>query len=452
MGLSLLLALLVTAPRAPADAEVAMYVPRLDAVGTVMPFFTRAGARSAILRPSSWREEAHPLLKVDVTSAQSLAAAGLDATKSLTVARRGPFSISCYAVADAKVHAAQSDERLARLGEVKAQTVGGVAVKSAVDPLGRALAAYAVKGAEACALTGYGQTVEKELPGLAKLLGANAAALPGFKTAAELPGAAYLVKPDGPARGAVGLLGDGLTLKLEAKARGLPLGTLAGPGPSPFAGLAPGGLLTLRLRVEKAQLPLVIDELARRVPGGAALSGPARQLAPALTGNLALVVHQVKVQGTLRTAEARFFAVKLALLAETTDPAAAQAAVDGLGGALQLERGKLEAGVQGHVVWLANDAAAKDAALAAVPEKPGKQAHAGEVVVDPALLARALGQVPLLEAVQSPELAGLVAASAELGPLLLASEKVHGWLDPAGPLTQRAQLTWVLKAPADAGR
>jgi hypothetical protein len=59
-------------------------------------------------------------------------------------------------------------------------------------------------------------------------------------------------------------------------------------------------------------------------------------------------------------------------------------------------------------------------------------------------VARALAQVPLLEAVQTAELAGLVAASAELGPLLLASDSVAGWLESTGPGAHRGQLTWAL--------
>lgn len=101
-------------------------------------------------------------------------------------------------------------------------------------------------------------------------------------------------------------------------------------------------------------------------------------------------------------------------------------------------------------MWLSNDAAAREVALRALPAKASAQAHAGEATVDPALLARALSQVPLSEAVQNAELAGLLAASAELGPLLVGSEKIAGWVDGAGAQGHRAQLWWVLKQPAGA--
>lgn len=454
MTLALLAALALAAPRAPADAELSVYVPRLEAIDQVLPFFDTAGARSAVLRPASWREEAHPLLKVDVTSRESLTRAGIDPAGSLTVTRKGVFSIACVALADVKKHQAACDERLKRLGELSTQTAGGVTTRSAKDQLGRVQAAYALKGNEACAISGFGNTVDKELPGLAKLLGATAAGLPGFKLAAELPGAAAFVWPDGRQPGAIALSTGGLTLTLDGKAKGLPLLQLAGAGASPYAQLAPPGLLTLRLRVAKASVPALLEQVTRQLPNGGALGPAAAALAPLLTGNTALYVQVVKVTSGLRSAEQRFFALRLVLLAETSDPAQAKAALDAVDAAkLATRLGGLEVGVQGSTVWLSNDPAAREVALEALPAKAAAQAHAGEVTVDPALLAKGLSQVPLSEAVQNAELAGLLGVSAELGPLLVGSEKITGWLDGAGAQAHRAQLTWVLKQPpaADAG-
>jgi len=452
MTLALVAALVVAAPRAPADAELSVYVPRLDAVEKVLPFFDTAGARSVMLRPASWREEAHPLLKVDVTSRESLTQAGIDPAGSLTVTRKGVFSISCLTLADVKKHQAASDERLKRLGELSTQTVGGVTIRSAKDQLGRVQAAYALKGAESCAISGFGNTVDKELPGLAKLLGANAAGLPGFKLAAELPGAAYFVWPDGKEPGAIAVSTSGLTLTLDGKSKGVPLLQLAGAGTSPFAQLAPPGMITLRLRVAKAAVPALLDQVTRQLPNGGALGPAATALAPMLTGNAALYVQAVKVTSGLRSVEQRFFALKLVLLAETSDPAQAKAALDAVDASkLATRLGAVEVGVQGSTVWLSTDAAARELALKSLPAKATAQAHAGEVAVDPALLAKGLSQVPLSEAVQNAELAGLLAVSAELGPLLLGSEKITGWLDGAGAQTHRAQLTWALKQPATDG-
>jgi hypothetical protein len=83
--------------------------------------------------------------------------------------------------------------------------------------------------------------------------------------------------------------------------------------------------------------------------------------------------------------------------------------------------------------------------VAALASASGKQAHGLEFELDPKAVARGLQQVPLLEAVQAPELAALVAASTELGPLLVASAKLGGGLDSTaeGHVTK---LTWLLDA------
>lgn len=343
MTLALLVSFALAAPRAPADAELSVYVPRLDAVEKVLPFFETAGARSVLLRPASWRGEAHPLLELDVTRRESLTQAGIDPAGALTVSRKGDFSIACVTLTDVKKHQAASDARLKRLGDLATQTAGGVTTRSAKDQLGRVQAAYAVKGNESCAIGGFGATVDKELPGLAKLLGASAAGLPGFKLAADLPGAAYFVWPDGREPGAVAVSTSGLALTLDGRARGLPLLQLAAPRASPFAALAPPGMLTVRLEVARAAVPALLEQVTRQLPNGAALGPAAKALAPLLTGNTALYVHAVKVTSGLRTAEQRFFALKLVLLAETSEPAQAKAALDAVDAAAL---GRVEVGLQ----------------------------------------------------------------------------------------------------------
>ena len=85
-------------------------------------------------------------------------------------------------------------------------------------------------------------------------------------------------------------------------------------------------------------------------------------------------------------------------------------------------------------------------AITALASASGKQTHGIEFVVDPKLVAKGLQQVPLLEAVQAPELAGLVAAGTELGPLLLASDRVSGYLDSAAGGVHTGRLVWQLDA------
>lgn len=446
----MLLALTVTAllstPRAPADAALVTYVPTLNALSSLLPFFDAAGTRSALLRPSGWRAEAHPVLEFDVTDAASLEAAGIDPKSSLSVSRLGDSSVSCVTLKDVKRYVERSKERLARLGDVSTKQEGAVTVVGARDPLNRVLAGYVLQGSESCAVAGHGRTVEKQLPELAKALG-KAAKGPGFSLAQGLPGAAQVVVPRGSPFGALTLVGDGLTLTANAKAKGLPVAPLAGAGSSPFAKLEPAGLAVVRARLAPSSLAPVLEQVLREVPNARPLLPLVAQAAPLLTGNVALYAAKVKVTQGLRSREARYFAVKHVLLAEVKDAAAVQALLDAAKlSALSSREGTVELGLSGTTLYLANDTAARDAALKALGGAAGKQAHAGEAVVDPRLVADGLSQVPLLEVLQAPELAGLVAAATELGPLLLASKRVSGWLDPAGPGQHRAQATWQLDA------
>lgn len=456
MLLSFAMVLVLSAPRAPAGAELVTYVPKLDAVDQVMPFFTAAGTRSVILRPGAWKGEAHPLLSVDVTSRDSLSGAGIDPAGALTLSKVGDRVVSCVSLSDAALYSKLCDEKLARLGTPFTQQEGGATVKASRDPLNRVLAAYVVQGKESCAISGNGLTVEKQLGALAKTLTKPATGA-GFTLASQLRGVGTFVVPGGAQSGAVAVAGKGLALTLDGRSKGLPVAQLAGPGTSPYAAFAPDGMLVVRARFAKSQMPMVLDEVARRIPGGGALGSAAKLLAPMLTGNVALFVSHVKVTSGLRSNEARFFALRLAMLAEAEDAAAAKALVEGVDPAsLAARGGKLELGASGATIFLSNDPSVKDAALGALASAAGKQAHAAEATMDPKLLARGLAQVPLLEAVQAPELAGLVAAATELGPLLLASEKVNGWLDlGTAPGQHRGQLTWTLDAAkfaTDAGQ
>lgn len=438
--------------RAVDGAELVVVLPRLDALVQTAPFMALGQDKSTFLRAATYRDVTHPLVSLDVFDPAAARALGVDVERPFTLSSRGDVSVSCHSLADAGVYDKAVGEKLNRLGEVKSVEVSGVTVHSAKDSLGRVLAASIRKGAEACAVTGHGQTLEPELPKLAKLL-TKAASGPGLALTKDLKGQARLVVPSGKQHGGLALAAEGLTLKATAKAKGLPLATLAPPGPSPFAKLTVPGLAVLRLRLTPEALVPVLRQSFRQMPKGEALLPVAEQLAPELSGNVAVVATRVKVAHGLKSPAARFYAVKFALLAELNEGArekakALVASVDPK--QLAVREGGLLTGLSGDVVFLANDAAAKDAALAALPKAKGAQAHAAELVVDPKQLAQGLAQVPLLEAVQVPMLAGLLAASTELGPLLTISEKIEGSLDPVGADVQRGELSWTL-SPPDAG-
>jgi hypothetical protein len=451
---SVLALLLLAAPQAPARAERLTFIPRLDGLRAGLPFFEAAGSHTALLRPETWRREALPLLGVDVTRRDSVEGAGLDASGPLTVSRVEQHSLSCLKVADARRFGARVDAALKPLGTRFTLVRSGVTIVAARDALGRVLGAVGTLGASACSLAGEGRTVEPLFPALVQALTAPPSG-PGLALAATVPGLAQLIIPRGPTPLAVGLTATALTATLGLRAQGLAVPALLGGGPSPYAALTSPGLVVARARFDPAAMATVVARLARELPSGEALAEVAPRLAPLLTGHAVALAWEVRVTRGLRTRPARFFALRLALAAQTRDPAAAQALLAGIDPArLTRPEGRLTLAVVGDSVVLSNDDEARRRLEAALPSGAGTQAHGLEVVADPPRLADALAQVPLLEVVQTPELAGVLAVSAELGPLLLASRSAAFWLDAVGRTGHQGQLTWALdpaEFPLDGG-
>jgi hypothetical protein len=196
-----------------------------------------------------------------------------------------------------------------------------------------------------------------------------------------------------------------------------------------------------------------------------------------LTGEVMLRVDRVRAPpGSLRSTQARYFTVKHAYLAEVAHSDVAAAALEGLLklGAVRTAKdtytlkagasetaGTLLAGLSGKNLYLANDDEALQAALAAAAAaRPAPLDHSADVFVDPHLVARAFTQVSLLDLMSSRDLAPLVAAGTELGPLFAHSQSLTAWID-SDATTQRLGATWRLDpgtapdappAASDAGR
>ncbi len=459
---ALLVTLVLTAApamRAPADAEFAYFVPKLSDLEAMVPFLDAAGERAGLLRREGWRNDVHPLLRVDITRKDSLVEAGIDSGSAATLSYRGTLSWSCVTLADVKKFEAACSEKLKSWGVVFRKDADGSTLVGSKDSLGRVLAGYALKGKESCAISASGASVEKPLMELGKLMGkAPAGAM--WKTAAALPGQAVLISP----MAVVGLKAKDLTLTSEFKSARLPLAKLAGAGATPYGGTSYDAMVWARMRVEPAQLPVLLAQLTANVGrlcpacDSAAMTDAVTALAPAMTGNALVLVPQAKVKGSLRTFAGRFFSVQLALLGEASDPKAAREALESLqkvkgakalengeGYSLLLREGEVKIGVRGSHVYFGNDGAAIEAALTAVPAEPGKQAHGVEFGVDPSRVAKGLSQVPLVDVLAVPELVALVGLSAEGGPLLLASEKMRGYADTDANAAARGQLVWPLK-------
>lgn len=461
----LMLALVISAtPHAPPDAD-ALYVPRLDALPQWVPFLDQAGERSVFLRREGWRDEVHPLVQVDLTRPDSVLDAGLDPAGPYTLFSLPEGTGACAELKDQKRFQTRAAERLLTLGTPATETKNGVTQGWAVDPLGRSLGAYAIKGKTVCAVRSTQGRAKAALPALVAAINATPSTT-HWKRAKGLPGQAVLISK----YGVVGVGAHGRTATLEAKSAAAPVVTFKNAGPSPFAGMAPKGVLVARLRTDAqgaATQARVVAKLVGQVSPRSreALEAAVTAIAPALSGNALVWVRDVRVKGSLRSITGRLFAPRGVMLAELKDVAAVKGALaalaqapgakplaDGEGVSILVQDGELTAGVRGSVFFLANDGAAREAAFQALPKTAGTQAHGAELELDAQALAKGLAQVPLFDAMGSPELAGVLALSVEAGPLLESTEKLSAWVDSDG-LGHKGQLTWSLtpKPSTDAG-
>jgi hypothetical protein len=238
---------------------------------------------------------------------------------------------------------------------------------------------------------------------------------------------------------------NALTMQADLKLKNARVTKFAGAGDSALAKFSATGLGVIHARIAKSELPTVVMQLVRTFPGSASLSPVAKEVAPLLTGNTAVLLSHAKVSGGLKSKEARFFALRFALVAEAADVDAVKVALAKLDArSLMFSSGTLTVTVSDRFVVVANDDDVRQRAVAALSSASGKQAHGLDFSFEPKLVARALQQIPLWEAMQSAELAGFVAASAELGPLLLASARINGWVDSLAGAVLAGRLNWEL--------
>ena len=458
----LLVASLLASARVVPNADAAVYLPRLDRISDLTAFARAAGAHASLLDPPTWRGELHPLLQVDLTRPDSMAQAGIDPTGAATVNFIGQAKLTCLSVRDPARFKEGCAQRLAELGQPWREKRGGLELVGAAQN-GRPVAAYALKGREACAVRSTAGSVEPSLPYLVKLVGTPEP--PGdWKALSARAASAYVFTPQGSA----GLVGSDHSLTAEGWTRNPSLPPLKGAGATPYAA-PPGGLALMRARVDPAAAPALAQALANQVRSACrecpreALDTLAQALAGQLTGQVMLRVDSVKVGESLRGPEDRFFAVRHAYLAEVKDPKTTRALLSQLddwknarktddGYTLTGRAGELHLGLNGHHLFLGNDAAAERGALAALEHSGGRLAHGAELTVDPKGVARGLAQVSLLEVMSAPDLAALFAVGTELGPLLSFSERLTGWIDSAGEGAHRFEGRWALPSASGPGK
>jgi len=482
----LLLALSLAAGPAPLPsvdgAQATILVARLDRMGRMVSFLERAGRYSVILRPGSWVSELHPLLSFDPSRPDSISAAGIDPAAGIAISLFNDNRVTCVSVSDPAKYEPQAQARLSQLGAVgRAKDAGASVVVAAVK--GHAVAGYVLRGNLSCATEGAG--AEDLLRRAAKSLAKPPRKAP-WDSAVTAEDTAYFLSPQ------LTLQLTGKLDTMEMRGRSTPAvsigsGSMLKPaGASPYGGVQPSGLMLVRARVSPDGVRRVLGQAGATVLAACEVCNPdvvgslIGAIRNELTGEVMLRVDRVKTPpGSLRSLQARYFAVKHAYLAEVAHPEVVSTALEGLIkiGAVRTAKdtyslktgtsetaGTVLAGLSGKNLYLANDDQALQAALSAAAAGAARAApleHSADVFVDPHLTARAFGQVSLLDLMSSRDLAPLVAAGTELVPLLTHSQVLTAWVDADGAsATQRMGATWKLDpgtapdepAAPDAGR
>jgi hypothetical protein len=441
-------------PHALPRSDVVAFAPKLSALSGLHEFMERAGERSALMRPSTYSTDFHPLLSVDPFRPESLQLAGIDPAGPATVSERGDTHVTCTQLSDVKLFERRATERLTAEGTVTSKRAeGGVALKAAqretLYP-----AAYLLKGHEACAISGTSIT-SSTLTELTHWMAHPPD--PPSPHRSGLLGALFLWTRGGVV-GADGTR-DKLTLDARSTSSHLPL-VLASPAPTAAASVPPSGVVFVRARslpgplaqTAMGQLGLVCQRC--QTPGWGKFFAA---LSSALTGEVLARVDRVRVDAPLSDPAGRFFALKQATLFElkqaqgVKDALTALAKEEGLpttadGVKVTIGAGVLSAGVRGRFLYATTDEGALEAVKPAFTAKASTPAHALEVALDSRALAQALGQISLLDIVADQKLIGLFAASTELGPLLSVSAPIHVWAEPQSGGTH-VHLTWELQRP-----
>lgn len=457
--LSLLLAASLAAapaPRALGSANTVIHIPRPDKLSGLQAFMSRAGVHAALARPATWSAEFHPFLALDPMRPETLTAAGIDPASPSTISFIERGEVSCSRLSDAQLFQAKANEVLASSSLVRPTTAKGLTTASAARGTGRA--GYVIKGQDVCSFSTLYDD-DDLLTATTQLIGKTPA--PDARLA-KLPGAVYILK--GPS--VVGLDGTADTLQAEGLSSRLPLPPFQSASSSPYGSLKLDGLLFSRAQLAPSGFTQAVGAVSSSVQQVCPSCPPehvnamAQAVTQQLTGHLLVLVDSVQVKASLRTLEGRFFAPRQAIAAQVKDAAklkealaplalfpGAQVLADGY--TLPLKGGAISVRQKGSHLVLGNDEAVVNTLLGALSDKPGaKLPHAVDFTADPKKVARGLSQVSLMDIMGNQQLAGLFAASAEMGPLLANSERLTGWLDSASAGGHRFSATWTLAASA----
>ncbi len=427
-------------PRALPDAESGLHLPRVDQMTGVLAFMERAGERSVMLRPSSWFGDAHPLFQVDFSQPQTLAEVGIAADAPATISTRKDGRMTCHGVSDPKRFDERARARLEVLGKPWEGKVQGLTAQGSAREDGSLSVGVVRRGNIACAVSSRADA--RPLLALAAAATGKPTARGAWTLLRGLPGELYFVSGDV----AAGATGDRNGLRIEGRTRGgMGVPTLVSGALTPYATFSPEGLGVVKATVRPDELGSAVRGLLRPLGRACAscppevLSSLERSLPSLLTGRVAVSLHSAQVRGRLRTDADRYFAARHVWLAEVKDATAVNkvlASLERVPGSshaddtwtVPMEGGRaVQVGVRAGHLFLANDAAALVSAMAALPVKPAKMERGLEVSIDPARAHKTISQVSLMDVLGQKELAGLLAVSTELGPVLQVSSALNGW-------------------------
>lgn len=437
------------AARPQASADASLYFPKAGIGGERLgSFLETAGRYSPLLDPQGFKQEAHPLFLLDLTTPRSLEPFGIDPEGPYTLSAVGEGRVTCTRLRNPKRYEQRAGERLSVAGKPWNAEFRGSVLKGAQEA-GQVVEGYALRAREACAAVHPSDT-ERLLKDAAVSL--NAAAGASDRRLNALPGVAYLFV----GKALFGLDATPTQLSVEGA---LPENWLPPLAPSAVVPYGPPGALTevpgegllfARGQVASAGISrwvqAIESELKKSCKGclDSTTDDAIKALSSALTGKVALRLSGLSLSGPLPKGGSRLFLFKGAAVAEVSDGAKVSALLDGVaqrdhrgdfikggtGWRLQLggERA-LQLALQGNHLLVGNDEPSLQKMKQVIASAPALLHHGAEVVMDAPALAASLGRVSLLDVLGSAELAAAVAAGAELRPLLKATQKLAATLD-----------------------
>ena len=420
--------------------EWALEVPRIDRVPDLLTFFTRAGEEAALLLPTTWLPELHPLFPLDFEDPAQLQSAGVAKSSALVVSEAKLKRMTCLQVESLPKYAERADAQLTLQGEVSRQKIGAIQTVSAKRE-GKVVAAYAVKGKTVCSILsgrGHEATVKDAV-----------AAVGRPAPAASKQGPARLWLPTGSGY----LKGDAKSLHAQGEQHTRAIPKLATSTPGALDEHVPSGLLFVRGRVDPEDLMTFFEpnliQLCSACPPHAVKKLLA-VLAQEMSGEFIWRIDGLNPNPDFSTQASRIRSIRYAVgfglansegapgrFAEalTQSGASGQATewevpLDGRGVSIRFE---------GSTVWLFTDKKALER-LRKSPASSGQLDGATYARLDAKEAGKALSRISILDLLRRPELASLVAVSAEVGPLLEASRSLEWHLEPDGQFSFDWQL------------